>query len=126
MAERWIVDDFAVALTQFETVLKQKVDTDLLRAGCIQYFEFTFELAWKSIKQVAEEMGLPACTSPRACLKTAFQQEWIDDETIWLDMLEARNRMSHTYDSKTALAIFDRLAAYPQPMNQLLTHLKSA
>ncbi len=126
MVERWIVDDFAVALAQFEAVLKQEVDTDLLRAGCIQYFEFTFELAWKSIKPVAEEMGLPACTSPRACLKTAFQQEWIDDETTWLDMLEARNRMSHTYDSKTALAIFDRLTAYPQPMNQLLAHLKNA
>lgn len=126
MVDRWIVDDFATALAQFEAALTQEINTDLLRAGCIQYFEFTFELAWKSIKQVAEEMGLPACTSPRACLKVAFQQEWIDDETTWLDMLEARNRMSLTYDAKTALAIFDRLAAYPQPMNQLLTHLKNA
>ena len=126
MVDRWIVDDFATALAQFEAALTQEINTDLLRAGCIQYFEFTFELAWKSIKQVAEEMGLPACTSPRACLKVAFQQEWIDDETTWLDMLEARNWMSHTYDAKTALAIFDRLAAYPQPMNQLLTHLKNA
>lgn len=126
MAERWIVRDFANALAQFEATLAQEINTDLMRAGCIQYFEFTFELAWKSIKQVAEEMGLPACTSPRSCLKAAFQQGWIDDETIWLDMLEARNRMSHTYDAKAALAIFDRLAAYRQPMNKLLTSLESA
>lgn len=68
---------------------------------------------------------MPACTSPRACLKAAFQQEWIDDETAWLDMLEARNRMSHTYDAKTALASFDHLSTYPQPMNKLLTRLKN-
>jgi nucleotidyltransferase substrate binding protein (TIGR01987 family) len=125
MVKRWIVDDFANALAQFEAALEQEINTDLMRAGCIQYFEFTFELAWKSIKQVAEEMGLAACTSPRACLKAAFQQGWIDDETTWLDMLEARNRMAHTYDAKTALAIFDRLATYCQPMNKLLARLQS-
>lgn len=70
-------------------------------------------------------MGLAACTSPRACLKAAFQQGWIADETTWLDMLEARNRMAHTYDAKTALAIFDRRATYRQPMNELLAHLQS-
>lgn len=45
MVDRWIVDDFATALAQFEATLKQEINTDLLRAGCIQYFEFTFELA---------------------------------------------------------------------------------
>jgi len=57
--------------------------------------------------------------SPQSCLKTAFQQGWIGDETAWLDMREARNRMSRTLMTPTALAILDRLAAYRQPLNTL-------
>ncbi len=49
MSDRWIVDDFASTLDQFESAMDQPAGSDLIRAGCIQYFEFTFELAWKAI-----------------------------------------------------------------------------
>jgi hypothetical protein len=46
--------------------------------------------------------------------------------TTDLIMLEARNRMSNTHDAKIAQADFVRMAAYRQPMNNLLTSLESA
>jgi len=125
MSERWIVDDFAAALDQFEAAMQVMPTNNLIRAGCIQYFEFTFELAWKSVKILAEQAGLEPCGSPKSCLRTAFSQGWIDGEPLWLAMLEARNRMSHTYHAKDALQVYDRLLQYLPPMRTLLTTLRT-
>jgi len=96
MKHEKILADLERALGQLSAALKTPADSDLIKAGCIQYFEFCFELAWKTIKAVATSLGLE-CRSPKACLRIAFQQGWIDEEAIWLEMLEARNRLSHTY-----------------------------
>lgn len=44
---------------------------------------------------------------------------------IWLDMLSARNRMSHTYNATEALMVYDRLQEYRQEMEILLAVLKT-
>ena len=70
---------------------------ELQSAGLIQSFEFTFELAWKTSKDYLENMGLPL-KYPREVLKQAFQSGLIKDGAIWLEMLEKRNELTHTYD----------------------------
>ncbi|WP_022948513.1 HI0074 family nucleotidyltransferase substrate-binding subunit [Methylohalobius crimeensis] len=119
-----ILEDFESALAQLEAALQEPADSDLIKAGCIQYFEFCFELAWKTVKIVAADLGLE-CRSPKACLKTAFQQEWIDEGGHLLAMLAARNRMSHTYDAQNALSVYSRLPEFLPPMKRLLWNLKS-
>ncbi|BCX82112.1 hypothetical protein MIT9_P1696 [Methylomarinovum caldicuralii] len=119
-----ILDDFERALGQLAAALETPADTDLIKAGCIKYFEFCFEPVWKAIKAVAAELGLE-CNSPKACLKLAFQQGWIDDENLWMEMLTARNRMSHTYHAENALAIYEQLPAFHQAMRQLATQLRN-
>ncbi|HRH79701.1 MAG TPA: nucleotidyltransferase substrate binding protein [Thiobacillaceae bacterium] len=63
----WIADDFATAQSHMETALATPAENDLIKAGCIQYFEFTFELGWKACKRVTAEQGLPDCLSPKVC-----------------------------------------------------------
>ena len=125
MNPHWIIDDFSAALSRLQSALATQPSDDLARAGCIQYFEFTFELGWKSIRLVAEQHGLDVPGSPKASLKTAFAQGWIQDEAIWLHMLDTRNRMSHTYNAAAALAVYDQLPQYRVPLAQLLQTLEA-
>ena len=118
--------DFQAALARLDEALNLDVQSDVYKAGCIQYFEFTFELAWKSIKAVAEEAGLDAGGSPKSSLKTGYQQGWLEDEDVWLNMLEARNRMSHTYDAKDALKVYQKLKAFVEPLKALVESLAGA
>ena len=69
--------------------------------GLIQCFEYTFELAWKTIKDYLEQEGFDV-KSPRAAIQTAFQTELIQDGHTWLDALNKRNLMAHTYDEGVA------------------------
>ena len=126
MSEPWILDDFETALKQLEVALSGPIKSDLERAGCIQYFEFTFELAWKSIRMVASELGQPDCLSPKACLKQAFTNGWIGNEETWLKMLDARNRMLHTYRAKDALKVFESLRGFLPELNRLLHALRKS
>ena len=70
---------------------------ELQQAGLIQSFEFTFELAWKTLKDYLEAMGF-LLKFPREVIKQAFQSELIKDGALWLEMLEKRNELTHTYD----------------------------
>ena len=85
--------------------------TDLEKEGMIQRFEFTFELSWKTLKDFLESQNVEA-KFPRDVIKEAFHYEVIENGEVWLEMLEIRNLMSHTYDeetfNRTANEIFNR------------------
>jgi len=77
----------------------------LEKEGVIQRFEYSFELAWKTVKDYLEASGLVISPlTPRQVLKDAFAAKVIADGQVWIDMLDHRNLLSHTYDS----AVFER------------------
>ena len=120
------LEEYGKAVRELEDALGSTPSTRLEQAGCIQYFEFCFELAWKTIKAFAERHGMSNIVSPRDCLKAAFALHWIDDEAVWLEMLESRNKMSHTYDSESALVVYDRLGSFLPVLQSLTARLESA
>lgn len=67
------------------------------KQGLIQCFEYTFELAWKTMKDYLDIQGIEAKT-PRATIQEAFRINLIKDGHLWIDALEKRNLLSHTYD----------------------------
>ena len=71
----------------------------LEKEGVVQRFEYTFELAWKTIKDYLEEGGLVISpVTPRQVLKEAFAAKVITEGQVWINMLDNRNLLSHTYD----------------------------
>lgn len=123
MNSRDLLADLKRAVEQLEAALELPAENDVIKAGCIQYFEFSFELAWKTIKRFAEEEGIGDCNSPRSALRIAFANDWIEDEEVWLKMLFARNKMSHTYDADSALDVYKGLGLFLTSLKQLVVCL---
>ncbi len=71
----------------------------LEKEGTVQRFEFTLELAWKTLKDYLEASGVAMSpVTPKLILKEAFAAKIIRDGQLWIDMLGTRNEMSHRYD----------------------------
>jgi nucleotidyltransferase substrate binding protein (TIGR01987 family) len=68
-------------LSRFEEILK-KEKNEIIRDSAIKRFEFTFDLAWKTIKAYLEEKKGISCFSPKECFREAFRQGLIDKEKI--------------------------------------------
>lgn len=83
---------------------------DLERDGLIQRFEFTFELAWKSLKEYMEAQGVADLKFPKQVLREAYTAGLIDNDKIWLAMLSARNSTSHIYDEDAAERIVNQVS----------------
>ena len=72
----------------------------------VQAFEICFELAWKTMKDYLEFNGIKTDT-PRDTIKTAFSTNFIKDGQGWIEMMEARNKTSHTYRETFANQLAD-------------------
>lgn len=93
-------------LTEALTEYAATPASTVLRDGVIQRFEFTFELAWKSLKEYMEDQGATGDLNfPKGVLKAAYAAGLISDETVWLDMLASRNITSHIYDDAQAAQV---------------------
>jgi len=78
--------------------------SDLEQQGLVKRFEFSFELAWKTMKDFLESSGIQVNpVTPKAVIKEAFAAKIIDDGQLWIDMMLDRNLLSHTYDQKSFL-----------------------
>lgn len=93
--------NFEKALKRLEEAVTKTNLNDLEKAGVIQIYEFTFELAWKTLKDYLEEKEV-LVKFPKDIVKEAFKYEIIDDGDLWMDMLEKRNLMAHTYNETIA------------------------
>lgn len=89
------------AFAQLQKGLAIAQPNDIEKQGIIQSFEFTFELAWKTLKDFLENQQVNA-PFPRDVIKQAFHYQIITDGDTWMDMLEKRNQVAHTYDEAAA------------------------
>ncbi len=98
-----------------KTIENKTNDTfSFFRDSTIQRFEFTLEIAWKSIKTfLLEEEGIE-CRSPKSCIREFFATAHFTEEQIstMLEMVDDRNLATHTYHESLANEIFDAIENY--------------
>jgi nucleotidyltransferase substrate binding protein (TIGR01987 family) len=89
--------------------------TELEQQGLIQTFEFTHELAWKTMNDFLKSHGTAELYGSKDATREAFAKGLIEDGDAWMAMIESRNQTSHTYNEETAdqiaNAIFSRYVA---------------
>ena len=79
--------------------------SELEQQGLVQAFEYTYEMAWNTIRDYLIHQGIADLVGSRDTIREAFSQGLIIDGEGWMDMLVDRNRSSHTYNLAVAETI---------------------
>ena len=93
--------NFEKSLILLEGALALESPDIYQRAGLIQFFETTFELSWKLMKDYLEAEGFAEVSSPRSAIKKAFETGVIEEGHVWMELLLDRNLTAHTYNEDT-------------------------
>ena len=101
---RWMqrLNHFAKALDQLTKFIKKGKLNELEKQGLIQSFEYTYELAWNTLKDYFEIQGETNLHGSRDVFRLAFKRGLIHDGETWMDMIKSRSLTSHTYNEDIA------------------------
>lgn len=108
------VDSFSNAvkrLNEANIAYKKDKDETLYQDSLIKRFEFTFELGWKALRDFLIAQGYALkIASPKGVISFSYQEGYLSEEQIWLDMLQARNGTAHDYDRTLAAEIAEDIS----------------
>lgn len=120
------LQNFKKAFIQLENAVNTPDLNALERQGLIKSFEFTYELAWNTLKDYLVEMGYLELIGSKDTFRQAFQSRLLTEAELWMDMVKSRNLTSHTYIQETAESIGkDVINVYYPLLKQLLTKLEA-
>ena len=109
-------------MLQLSDALEQS-ESPIVRDACLQRFEFCYELLWKTLKVFLEDIHGVRAVSPRQVFKEAFALSLIEKEQIFIEMIESRNTLAHTYNEEQAVKIYKKSAGYLNAMKSVLVQL---
>lgn len=98
-------------LTNAVELSRQRPLSEIEKQGLIKAFEFTHELAWNVMKDYFEYQGNTSITGSRDATREAFQRNLITDGEGWMEMIQSRNKTSHTYNQDVADEIAGKVTA---------------
>jgi nucleotidyltransferase substrate binding protein (TIGR01987 family) len=120
--------NFQKAFRQFEKAIHLYNERDLSnleKQGLVQAFEYTHELAWKTLKDFLEYQGDNEVLGSRDATRKAFQMGLLEDGTAWMGMIKNRNLSTHTYNEETVNEIVTEIAdSYYDNFKNLILRLK--
>ena len=113
------------ALAQLETFVEPPALNEREQQGLIKAFEYTFELAWNTLRDLLRSQGNTTLLGSRDTLREAFRLGLIEAGESWMLMIQDRNLTSHSYNRATADAIAAQiLNSYLPCFQQLSQRLK--
>ncbi|HJW87488.1 MAG TPA: nucleotidyltransferase substrate binding protein [Candidatus Brocadiaceae bacterium] len=101
---RWIqrFKHFSKALSQLTKFIEKGALNEFEQQGLIQSFEYTYELAWNTLKDYFEAQGETNMHGSRDVFRLAFKRGLVEDGETWMDMITSRILTSHTYNEDVA------------------------
>ena len=111
---RWIqrFNNFCKAVKQLTKFIEKGDLNQLEQLGLIQSFEYTHELAWKTLQNFLENQGYKELYGSKDTTREAFKLNLIQEGEIWMDMIKSRNETSHTYNEETTEKILTAILHY--------------
>ena len=125
---RWLqrFTNYQKALAQLEKFIAKGELNELEEQGLIQSFEYTHELAWKTLKDFLEHSGNTDIYGSKDASREAFKLGLIEDGEGWMLMIQDRNQTTHTYNLDTARSIVSHISQRFFALFKLLEqHLKT-
>lgn len=104
-------ENFCDALSNMKEIYNYEEPFDhVVLTGLVGLFEICFEQSWKMMKEILVSHGYAqgATGSPKLTIKTAYQAGMIKEEELWLNALQERNNVTHSYDRRIALSIAEQ------------------
>jgi nucleotidyltransferase substrate binding protein (TIGR01987 family) len=101
--------NYQKALSQLSKFIQKKDLNELEEQGLIQSFEYTHELAWKTLADFIKDSGNNDIFGSKDTTREAFNLGLISNGEIWMDMIISRNMTSHTYNEETTIEIISAI-----------------
>jgi nucleotidyltransferase substrate binding protein (TIGR01987 family) len=124
---RWIqrFNNFRKALAQLVRFVAKDDLNELEKQGLIQCFEYTYELAWNTLKDFYESQAETDIQGSKDAIRLAFKRGLIENGEAWMSMIKSRTLTSHTYNEDLANEIVAAiLNSYYQEFVELQKKLK--
>lgn len=93
------------ALQRLQKFINKGSLSELEEQGLIKAFEYTYELAWLTLKDFLNFQGYIDIYGSRDILRKAYELGLIQNGQNWMDMLESKKKTSYTYNEETAAEI---------------------
>lgn len=104
-------------------------NSDIIRDGLIQRFEFSYEISHKILKRFLQNISANSEQFDEMnfadLIRSANQQNLLlGNWQNWKKYRDMRNRTSHTYDEQVAIAIVAELPDFLKEIQYLLAKIK--
>ena len=121
--------NYESALVQFNEAIalfKERPLSNLERHGLIQAFEFTHELAWKTLLDFFRYQGVTDLFGSRDVFRKALEAGLIHEGEKWFESIQSRNLTSHVYDQDVVNDLIQVIVSdYHRILNDLSAVMKS-
>ncbi len=126
--------NFCKAVARLQEVITQtnvsnfdnSLMNEIMRDSLIQRFEFTYELAWKTLKEYLLYHGFVHNSSPRYVFKIAYKNSIVENKNVWLSMVKDRNVASHEYNDDYIDEVAERIkSSYVVEFLNLIEKIKN-
>ncbi len=108
---RWIqrFQNYSKAIRQLARFIEKGELNEMEEQGLIQSFEYTYELAWNTLKDFFEAQGESNLLGSRDAFRLAFKRGLVEDGEAWMEMVKTRSLTSHTYSEELARAVIQSI-----------------